>query len=373
MEDAAAIERALESDGGNSLRNQTFQGMTALQFCAAMYDEDLALRCLDAMPKDLIDAQAPGGGYTALHFSAAGGMPMLTEALLRCRASLEARTDQLSMPCGTGVQAAGRTPLHIAASHGSRDIVDILAAARADPAAADEDGNSAVMLALMANQPAMAARLRELYHLPGDAEEGLVEGKMKRDNDAAKERLKDSLEVSGALRGVHALPQAFTVAECETVLRAVTAVTDKAGWSTTRHTAYRTMDIPCSEVPEVDRWVRSTIEERVFPRMSESYDLPGCAYALHFRDLFFVKYCNESGGQPGLDLHKDGSILSFNILLNPAEEFVGGGTYFEHEDKNYCLTQGDCLTHSGKVNHAGTPISSGTRMVLVGFVDARKL
>jgi hypothetical protein len=35
-----------------------------------------------------------------------------------------------------------------------------------------------------------------------------------------------------------------------------------------------------------------------------------------FRDLFFVKYSVESGGQPGLDIHRDGSIISFNILLN---------------------------------------------------------
>lgn len=50
--------------------------------------------------------------------------------------------------------------------------------------------------------------------------------------------------------------------------------------------------------------------------------------------------------------------------------FKGGGTYFEHSNKIYCIDQGDALVHSGKQRHAGYPITQGFRMILVGFVDA---
>jgi hypothetical protein len=37
---------------------------------------------------------------------------------------------------------------------------------------------------------------------------------------------------------------------------------------------------------------------------------------------------DADGGQTELKPHRDGSVVSFNIALNPSEEFDGGGTYF---------------------------------------------
>ena len=70
-----------------------------------------------------------------------------------------------------------------------------------------------------------------------------------------------------------------------------------------------------------------------------------------------------------MDIHRDGSIISFNILLNSTDDFDGGGTFVEADAKTYSIGQGDCFVHSGKLRHAGAAITSGERLVLVGFVD----
>jgi predicted 2-oxoglutarate/Fe(II)-dependent dioxygenase YbiX len=67
-------------------------------------------------------------------------------------------------------------------------------------------------------------------------------------------------------------------------------------------------------------------------------------------------------------MHNDGNFISFSILLNGANEFEGGGTYFD--DGLTChLNQGDMIVHSGLVKHSGLPVTKGVRYLLVGFVD----
>lgn len=69
-----------------------------------------------------------------------------------------------------------------------------------------------------------------------------------------------------------------------------------------------------------------------------------------------------------LELHKDGSFLSFNILLSHPDDFEGGGTYF---DDGLTMTpeQGGLTIHSSKIKHSGLPITKGIRYLLVGFVN----
>jgi predicted 2-oxoglutarate/Fe(II)-dependent dioxygenase YbiX len=62
-------------------------------------------------------------------------------------------------------------------------------------------------------------------------------------------------------------------------------------------------------------------------------------------------------------------VLSFNVLLNSADDFTGGGTYFDATKQTVHITQGDAAVHSGKVLHAGAPVQTGIRQILVGFVD----
>jgi predicted 2-oxoglutarate/Fe(II)-dependent dioxygenase YbiX len=87
---------------------------------------------------------------------------------------------------------------------------------------------------------------------------------------------------------------------------------------------------------------------------------------LNVKDLFVVKY--KENAQNYLDMHQDGSFLSFNILLSDPIEFEGGGTYFD-DGLTAHLEQGDILIHSSRVKHSGLPIVKGTRYLLVGFLD----
>ena len=73
--------------------------------------------------------------------------------------------------------------------------------------------------------------------------------------------------------------------------------------------------------------------------------------------------------QAELEMHRDGSVVSFNILLNDASEFEGGGTIFEEEGRTVQIQQGDCLVHAGRLRHGGAAVTRGERYVIVGFVD----
>ena len=163
-------------------------------------------------------------------------------------------------------------------------------------------------------------------------------------------------------------PAIWSLEETALVRREVNHVVAEHGWCKTRHASYQTTDLPCHQVARLDPWVRSTLSRRLFPRIMEHYKLP-TSQRLRFRDLFFVKYEACNGERSDLALHRDGSVLSFNMLLNAADEFTGGGTYFDATKRTVHVSQGDVMVHSGKVLHAGAPVRSGVRQILVGFLD----
>ena len=153
-------------------------------------------------------------------------------------------------------------------------------------------------------------------------------------------------------------------------MEAVLAHTSRYGWTSQRHRGHAsTRDVQCREILSVDEWVRASLRKRLWPQLAERHALDLGTFSL--RDLFFVHYsAEEPRGQRGVGIHRDGTIVSFNILLNPASDFEGGGTYIESIDRTYTISQGDCFVHSGKVRHGGEPITCGHRYILVGFLDA---
>jgi hypothetical protein len=180
------------------------------------------------------------------------------------------------------------------------------------------------------------------------------------------------------------------------------------GWSTARHKANATTDLEVGLIPIVRDWLVERLEDSLLPTLAELFRLD--AHRLCVQEVFLVKYtANSSDGtsterpQSGLQLHRDGYPLSFNVLLRDPLSFTGGGTEFQTLGKvMQPQNVGDVLMHSGKVNelaclgcaltqirchavvyyivmfllqmlHGAASVLDGVRYILVGFVAVTKL
>ena len=150
----------------------------------------------------------------------------------------------------------------------------------------------------------------------------------------------------------------YIVGECERY------ASNNGGWTVDRHIAYPTTDLPVDKIPSIFGLVLETLKT-ITKCISTSYGLDD-KMVINVNDLFVVKYSHEAQNQ--LEMHCDGSFLSFSILLNDVSEFEGGGTYFD--DGLTCrLNKGEMLLHSSQIKHSGLPITKGHRYLLVGFMD----
>ena len=150
----------------------------------------------------------------------------------------------------------------------------------------------------------------------------------------------------------------FIINECEKY------ASQNNGWTTKRHHNYPTTDIPVDKISSIFGLILETMNS-IVTKIKKSYGL-GDDISVNVSDLFVVKYSVTA--QNNLDMHCDGSFLSFNILLSDVLDFEGGGTYFDDGLTHY-PEQGDILIHSSKIKHSGLTITKRTRYLLVGFLN----
>lgn len=150
----------------------------------------------------------------------------------------------------------------------------------------------------------------------------------------------------------------FIINECEKY------ATNNGGWTTKRHHKYPTTDLPVEKIPSIFGLILETLKT-ITQKIKSSYGLKD-NMMIDIIDIFVVKYKDDAQNQ--LEMHHDGSFLSFNILLSDTNDFEGGGTYFDDGLTSH-LEQGDILIHSSRIKHAGLPIVKGTRYLLVGFIN----
>jgi hypothetical protein len=139
---------------------------------------------------------------------------------------------------------------------------------------------------------------------------------------------------------------------------------NNGGWTKKRHHNYPTTDLPVEKIKNIfDFCLESfvTLNDNII----KLYSLPSYV-KLNIIDLFIVKYSSE--GQNLLEMHKDGSFLTFNISLSDSDSYCGGGTLFE-DGITTKLEQGDLIIHCSQINHGGIPITKGLRYLLVGFIN----
>jgi hypothetical protein len=161
----------------------------------------------------------------------------------------------------------------------------------------------------------------------------------------------------------------FTSQECQLVVteaeRVASTVMD---WTRNRHGNYPTTDLPIVELPQTLELFKRALAERIYPLLRAQFGpyLPDPT-KLRVADGFVVKY-DADAGQTSLKPHRDGSVVSFNIALNPSDEYEGGGTWFASTDSAVRIEVGQMCSHASALLHGGHPITSGKRYILVAFV-----
>ncbi|KAL7480868.1 hypothetical protein ACHAW6_006533 [Cyclotella cf. meneghiniana] len=201
------------------------------------------------------------------------------------------------------------------------------------------------------------------------------------------------------LHKIHVLPL-LTPEETSHLLRLAESHADaNRSWDrrdSTRHVNYNTVDFAVDDSEEMTEYLGEggiRFHRRAFDALSEAFDVD--AGDLSYSDLFCVSYeaggssfaAGDGGGRKNaaadrLEFHRDGSLLSFTVLLNSPEEFRGGGTVFDAlrgvalesalvspEGSVTPPREGYATLHCGKLLHGGHVVTSGRRIVLVGFVD----
>lgn len=141
------------------------------------------------------------------------------------------------------------------------------------------------------------------------------------------------------------------------------------GWTTSRHYAVPTTDLPVHEIPKLLDFFNDVLANRLRPLMGQQFSqgevgVEGCG--LHVHDAFVVRYDAE-GGQRHLPVHTDDSSHSFTIALNDLSDYDGGGTYICSLGKSYRPSVGGAFTFRGDQMHGGDPVVRGIRYVIVGF------
>jgi len=252
--------------------------------------------------------------------------------------------------------------------------VKVLLEHRASIAAVDVDKNTPAALLLLADK--VHTETLDLLRAAGCTEklQGSTEEKRQKDILAGTARLHALMHVPEHLATPYLVPAVFSISECVSLLQSL----EGAGWNKDRHQAHVTRDLPACEIAccKSDGWAfRRVMEALRGVADRHAYDPDGFA----FRDLFFIRYDASPGGQAGLGPHKDGSVMSFNVLLSEPSDFEGGGTQFypdeDRPDPPQVPTsaQGDMLIHAGRMLHGAAAVTSGVRIVLVGFVDVVSL
>ncbi|GKY94587.1 hypothetical protein MPSEU_000424300 [Mayamaea pseudoterrestris] len=194
------------------------------------------------------------------------------------------------------------------------------------------------------------------------------------------------------LHNIH-IQSVLTSAEASTCLELSVKHASRTGcWARRnfdRHASYATCDFAVDECDSLTQYLEKIgFSQRMFHLLSHLYQVP--FEGLSFLDLFCAHYQakendESSIGMDRLELHRDGSLLSFVVLLNPSRDFEGGGTFFDAlRDEKIASRRlqkgvirverpGDATIHSGKLLHGADVVTKGERTVLVGFVSVDEI
>ena len=158
--------------------------------------------------------------------------------------------------------------------------------------------------------------------------------------------------------------------ECNRMIRIAEDHAVRSGWTTSRHFAVPTTDMPIHDLPEICEIFCRAWKNKIRPLLRRQFRIPSDSDC-HIHDVFLVKY--DASMQRYLPPHVDESNLSFVVALNEGS-FEGGGTYIHALGETLKPPVGGILSFcGGEIVHSGDPVISGVRYIVAGFcyVDLR--
>lgn len=155
----------------------------------------------------------------------------------------------------------------------------------------------------------------------------------------------------------------FTPSACKGIIEAAEA---DGRWTTKRHAFYPTTDMLASNLGGLGEIMSCIIKNYVHVMIQQMTNWKRDVSTLR-HETFIVKYTPEA--QNHLALHHDSSAYSVVVGLN--DGFEGGGTFFKKQNMLLKPPVGTAVVHPGLFTHehGARPISSGTRYVIVSFVN----
>ncbi len=147
---------------------------------------------------------------------------------------------------------------------------------------------------------------------------------------------------------------------CQQLIRWAEDVPD---WTTARHYAVPTNDVPVHLVPNLLNWFQNWISTTCQALLREQFSTTR-RFFVH--DAFLVRY-QASAKSRFLPLHYDESTHSMVLALN--DNFQGGGTYFHSVDQTISASTGSIVSFRGnQLLHGGNVVTKGSRYILAVFL-----
>jgi hypothetical protein len=149
------------------------------------------------------------------------------------------------------------------------------------------------------------------------------------------------------------------------------ATEGNGGWTTSRHYAVPTTDLPLYELKELHTWFYNLWCRTIRPLLRLQFKLKSNTDASEYtkrdiflHDAFVVRY--DADKQRYLPSHYDESTHSFIVTLN--DDFRGGGTYLHLLGKSIAPPPGGMMSFcGGELLHSGDPVIEGVRYIIAAF------
>ena len=137
------------------------------------------------------------------------------------------------------------------------------------------------------------------------------------------------------------------------------------GWTTSRHYAVPTNDVPVHQIPVLLDWFNHWMEETIYPLLGLQFHLDPNHFYVH--DAFVVRYQGLQTNNH-LPIHVDEATHSFVLALN--NDFSGGGTCFvDYNTTIVPKNRGTLVSFRGdRLRHGGNVVSGGVRYILAAFL-----